>query len=92
MFNIFTRMVKHIISWTWKPYEQPAIGSKIIGDSAGFLKEGMEVKLTYYENEPIDIDLPTSVDLKVVWAENAVKGDTATGVTKKGENRDRIGS
>jgi elongation factor P len=64
-------------------YEQPAIGSKVIGDSAGFLKEGMEVKLTYYENEPIDIDLPTSVDLKVVWAENAVKGDTATGVTKK---------
>jgi elongation factor P len=43
----------------------------------------MEVKLTFYDNEAIDIDLPTSVDLKVTWAENAVKGDTATGVTKK---------
>ena len=48
-----------------------------------FLKEGMEVKLTFYNNSPIDIDLPTSVDLKVVKAEAAVRGDTATGVTKK---------
>jgi len=64
-------------------YEQPAIPAKVIGESSGYLKEGMEVKLTFYQNEPIDIDLPTSVDLKVVEAENAVKGDTATGVTKK---------
>lgn len=64
-------------------FEQPGISGKIIGESAGFLKEGMEVKLTFYNNEPIDIDLPTSVDLLVTQAENAVKGDTATGVTKK---------
>lgn len=64
-------------------FEQPAIPSSVVGDSAGFLKENMEVKLTFYNNEPIDIELPTSVDLKVVQAETAVKGDTATGVTKK---------
>jgi elongation factor P len=64
-------------------FEQPGIPAKVIGDAAGFLKEGMEVKLTFYNNEPLDIDLPTSVDLKVTQAENAVKGDTATGVTKK---------
>ncbi len=64
-------------------FEQPAIPAKVIGEAAGFLKEGMEVKLTFYDNEPLDIDLPTSVDLKVIEAENAVKGDTATGVTKK---------
>jgi elongation factor P len=32
---------------------------------------------------PLDIELPTSVDLKVIYAEVAVRGDTATGVTKK---------
>jgi elongation factor P len=64
-------------------FEQPGIPAKVIGEAAGFLKEGMEVKLTFYNNEPLDIDLPTSVDLKVTQAENAVKGDTATGVTKK---------
>ncbi len=64
-------------------FEQPGIKRAIISDSIGFLKEGMEVKLTYYENEPIDIELPTSVDLKVTHAEAAVRGDTATGVTKR---------
>ncbi len=64
-------------------FEQPGIPRSIIGDAAGFLKEGMEVKLTFFENEPIDIELPTSVDLKVTRAEAAVKGDTATGVTKR---------
>ncbi len=64
-------------------FEQPAIKKDTLGESAGYLKEGMECKLTFYSGEPIDIELPTSVDLKVVAAEVAVRGDTATGVTKK---------
>jgi elongation factor P len=64
-------------------FEQPAMKAEVIGEAAGFLKEGMEAKLTLYENEPIDIELPTTVDLKVTQAEMAVKGDTATGVTKR---------
>jgi elongation factor P len=64
-------------------FEQPGIPRSIVGNAAGFLKEGMEVKLTSHENEPLDIELPTTVDLKVIQAEVAVKGDTATGVTKK---------
>jgi elongation factor P len=64
-------------------YEQPAVSGTLVGEAAGFLKEGMEVKLTFFGNEALDIELPTSVDLKVEWAEMAVRGDTATGVTKK---------
>ena len=64
-------------------FEQPAIQREVIGDPAIFLKEGVEVKLTLYENEPLDVELPLNVDLLVVKAENAVRGDTATGVTKK---------
>jgi elongation factor P len=64
-------------------YEQPAIPAEMIGDSAGYLKEGLEVKLTFFEKEPLDIDLPITVDLMVEKAEVAVRGDTATGVTKK---------
>ena len=64
-------------------YDQPAISSKIVGDAAGYLKEGLEVKLTFYQNEALDIDLPITVDLAVIKAEVAVRGDTATGVTKK---------
>jgi elongation factor P len=64
-------------------FDQPSIKSTLVGDYAGLLKEGMEVKLTYYDNEPIDIELPTSVDLEVVQAEVSVRGDTATNLTKK---------
>lgn len=64
-------------------FEQPAVKSELAGEYTGFLKEGMEVKLTFYDGEAIDIELPTSVDLKVVSAEASVRGDTATGVVKK---------
>ncbi len=64
-------------------FEQPAIPADILGDTAKFLKENMEVKLTFYQGEPLDVELPMSVDMKVVEAEIAVRGDTATGVTKK---------
>jgi elongation factor P len=64
-------------------YEQPAILADILGEAVEYLTENMEVKLTFYNNEAIDIELPTSVDLKVIQAEMAVRGDTATGVTKK---------
>ncbi len=66
-------------------YEQPAIPKAVLEDVALYLKEGLEVKLTFYGDEPIDIDLPTTIDLKVVRAEASVKGDTATGVTKRVE-------
>jgi elongation factor P len=64
-------------------YEQPAISKDVIGESAQFLKPEMEVKLTFFEGEPLDIELPLTVDLEVTKAEASVRGDTATGVTKK---------
>lgn len=64
-------------------FEQPAIKSEMLGDDALYLKEGMEVKLTFYRGQPLDVELPSSVELKVVEAETAIRGDTATGVTKK---------
>lgn len=64
-------------------FEQPAVKGTALGNDAKYLKEGMEVKLTFYKGEPLDMELPTTVDLRVVEAEMAIRGDTATGVTKK---------
>jgi elongation factor P len=64
-------------------YDQPAISQDLLGENSEYLKEGLEVKLTFYDGEPLDVELPTSVDLKVTQANVAVRGDTATGVTKK---------
>lgn len=63
-------------------FEQPAIPAAILGDVKNYLTENMEVKLTLHENEALDVELPTSVQLKVAQADAAVKGDTATGVNK----------
>ena len=66
-------------------YEQSAISATIIDDAANFLKPEMQVKLTFFEGEVLDIELPLTVELEVIKAEPAVRGDTATGVNKKVE-------
>jgi elongation factor P len=63
-------------------YEQTPLTAETLGDSTKFLKENLEVKLTFYQDEPIDIELPATVELKVVESEAGVKGDTATGANK----------
>ncbi|MFQ5922536.1 MAG: elongation factor P [Anaerolineales bacterium] len=63
-------------------YEQPTLDVSVLGDAVQYLTEGLEVKLTFNDNEPLEIELPTAVDLKVTEAETGVKGDTATGATK----------
>ena len=63
-------------------YEQPGLNEALLGESAQYLKDGMEVKLTFYNGEAIDIELPPTVDLKVTEAEVAVRGDTANAVSK----------
>lgn len=64
-------------------YEQPALRGETLGDAVDYLTEGLEVKLTFFEGEALDIELPTAVDLEVVQAEMGVKGDTATGANKQ---------
>lgn len=63
-------------------YEQTPLTAETLGNNVKFLKENLEVKLTFYQDEPIDIELPASVELKVVESEPGVKGDTATGANK----------
>lgn len=63
-------------------YEQPALNANVLGEVVDYLVEGTTVKLTFFENEPLNVELPTTVDLTVTATEAAVKGDTATGATK----------
>ena len=64
-------------------YDQTAIPYAVLSDQALYLKEGMEAMLSTYESEPLDVELPTTVDLEVVESEVAIAGDTATGTLKK---------
>jgi len=64
-------------------YEQYPISKDIVGEMANYLKANLDVKLMFYEAEALDMELPTSVDLEVTKADPSIRGDTATGVTKK---------
>ncbi len=63
-------------------YEQTPLTAEALGDNISYLKENLEVKLTFYEDQPIDVELPAAVDLKVVESEVGVKGDTASSANK----------
>lgn len=63
-------------------YEQPAIGKEHVEDIIPYLKENMTVKISTYGSEPIEIEIPLTVDLEVTYAEPGFAGDTATGATK----------
>ena len=63
-------------------YEQPGLSKEVLGDAVNYLSEGMTLKLETYEGQPIDIEIPITVDLEVTSTEAGAKGDTATGATK----------
>jgi elongation factor P len=63
-------------------YEQISLNENIIEDRYLFMKENQEITIQMYKNTPIDIVLPSSVELKVIKAEPAVKGDTVTSTNK----------
>src|SRR5690606_29564711 len=63
-------------------YEQFNIPKHLFGDTARFLKEGMDVIVAFESDEPISASAPTSVELEMTYSEPAVKGDTSTGALK----------
>ena len=57
-------------------YEQIEISAEFLGPKAGFLQDGMEVVVEFYETTPLGVDLPATVELTVVETEPVVKGQT----------------
>ncbi|UFJ42932.1 elongation factor P [Brevibacillus humidisoli] len=64
-------------------FEQITFPRSQIERELNFLKENMNVQVMQYNGETIGIQLPNTVELVVTECEPGVKGDTATGATKK---------
>jgi elongation factor P len=64
-------------------YEQFPLPDAILEDAKPYLVENMEIQLSSYEGEPLDVELPITVDLRVIEAPPGFAGDTATGATKE---------
>jgi elongation factor P len=64
-------------------YEQFPLPEDLVGDKMGYVRENTVVDVTFHEALAIGVELPASVTLKVIEAEAAVKGNTATNVKKE---------
>ncbi len=63
-------------------YEETRLSPDQMGDRVKYIKEEMEVNVVFWNEQILEVDLPTSVILEVTDTDPGVKGDTATGGTK----------
>ena len=63
-------------------YEQTALSAEQLGDAVNYLKDGISVSISSYQGELIDVELPITVELKVIDTGPSFKGDTATAGNK----------
>lgn len=63
-------------------YDQITLPASQLQWELNFLKENMNINIISYQGEILGINLPNSVELKVVETEPGIKGNTATGATK----------
>ena len=63
-------------------FEQMHLTKEVLGDATSFLVPQLKVHVEFYEGKPISVELPPSVDLKVVETEPGIKGASVSNVTK----------
>ena len=63
-------------------YETETLSPELINESADYLTENLAVEVLYAEGKPVEVDLPSSVILKVVESAQGIRGDSANNVQK----------
>jgi elongation factor P len=63
-------------------YETETLRPELLGSAQEYLSENLKVEVLYAEGKPVEIELPSSVTLKVAEAPEGVRGDSATNVQK----------
>ena len=76
------RQGKNFVFMDNETYDQHEITEQQVAEAWKFLKEGMDCRMVLFNERPISVELPNHVVLKVDYCEPAVRGNTATSVTK----------
>ncbi len=63
-------------------FEQLHLTREILGDAVSYLIPELKVSVEFYEGKPMSVELPATVDLKVIETEPGLKGATVSNVTK----------
>ena len=63
-------------------YEQIMLTEEQVGEARLYLIENLDVKVLFFNQQPVAVEVPLFVELEVAQTEPGVKGDTAAGGTK----------
>ena len=63
-------------------FEQFNLSQSQIGNAKYYLKDGIKVDIVYFQDKPININLPIKLDLQVTYTEPGFKGDTQSATYK----------
>jgi elongation factor P len=63
-------------------YEQYEFGEDILGEATQYLTPNLKLKVEFFEEKPIGVDLPAAVEMKVIETEPGLKGATVSNVGK----------
>ena len=63
-------------------YEQTVLKGSTLGDAVEYLTPNLQIKVSYFDGQPVGIELPGTVELTVVETEPGLKSATASSVTK----------
>lgn len=63
-------------------FEQLCLSEEVVGEGVHFLMENLEVKICLFNDRAVGVELPKSVELRVVQTDPGFKGNTVTGATK----------
>ena len=72
----------HFVFMDNDTYEQVRLSEEAVKEALPFLKDNLELKVLFHDGNPINLELPTFVDLEVTKTEPGFAGDTAQGATK----------
>jgi elongation factor P len=63
-------------------YEQTVLKHSTLGDAVEYLTPNLQIKVSYFDGQPVGIELPTFVELTVLETEPGLKSATASSVSK----------
>lgn len=63
-------------------FEQYTVPEDLVGDAAKFMQDGSDVQLMFWNDRVIEVTPPQHVNLKIVYTEPAVRGNTSSNITK----------
>jgi len=77
-FSFIYKDKEEFVFMNSKSYEQVTVGKNVIGNKEKMLSENLEVVISFYEEKPIQIELPNQINSEVKETEMAIKGQTVS--------------